>query len=229
MVLPFESLGFTWGFTSHSPPLVNSRTSFMFQYWHLNQNSLETDLNGSSSSWVAVWSAHQLLLFFYVLSSLWSLRNFSFWLWTQCALKPKKPLSHPALLLFYFCFLGPHLWHMEVLRIGVQSELQLLAYATATAPSDLSCICNLYHSSWKHWILNPLSKTTSHTHNLMVPSRIHFCAPRQQLHTQHFLVVLEGFQSTLLWQFNNICSYSFFFLLQISGLGNFLRDIQMVF
>ena len=24
---------------------------------------------------------------------------------------------------FYFCFLGPHLWHMEVPRLGVESEL----------------------------------------------------------------------------------------------------------
>ena len=35
---------------------------------------------------------------------------------------------------FFFCFyLGPHPWHMEVSRPGVELELQLLAYATATA------------------------------------------------------------------------------------------------
>ena len=33
---------------------------------------------------------------------------------------------------FFFCFLGPHLRYMEVLRLGVESELQLPAYATAT-------------------------------------------------------------------------------------------------
>ena len=32
---------------------------------------------------------------------------------------------------FYFCLLGPHLQHMEVPRLGVQLELELLAYATA--------------------------------------------------------------------------------------------------
>ena len=32
-----------------------------------------------------------------------------------------------------FCFLGPRLRHMEVSRLGVESELQLLAYTTATA------------------------------------------------------------------------------------------------
>ena len=39
-------------------------------------------------------------------------------------------------LLLIFCFLGPHPQHMEVRRLGVESELQLLTYATATAMSD---------------------------------------------------------------------------------------------
>ena len=33
---------------------------------------------------------------------------------------------------FLFFFLGPYLRHIEVPRLGVESELQLLAYATAT-------------------------------------------------------------------------------------------------
>ena len=33
-------------------------------------------------------------------------------------------------LLFYFLFLGPHLQHIEVPRLGVKSELQLPAYTT---------------------------------------------------------------------------------------------------
>ena len=36
-----------------------------------------------------------------------------------------------------FIFLGPHLQHMEVPRLGVKSELLLLAYATGTATQDL--------------------------------------------------------------------------------------------
>ena len=36
-------------------------------------------------------------------------------------------------LFIYFFFLGPHLQHMEVSRLGVESELQLPAYTTATA------------------------------------------------------------------------------------------------
>ena len=47
---------------------------------------------------------------------------------------------------------------MEVPRLGVKLELQLLAYgtATATAMQDLSCVCDLHYSSWQR-ILNPLS------------------------------------------------------------------------
>ena len=44
------------------------------------------------------------------------------------------------------CFLGSHMQHMEVPRLGVESELQLPAYATATATWDLSHVCNLHHS-----------------------------------------------------------------------------------
>ena len=40
-------------------------------------------------------------------------------------------------IIFFFClsfvFVGPHLWHMEIPWLGVQLELQLPAYATATA------------------------------------------------------------------------------------------------
>ena len=74
--------------------------------------------------------------------------------------------------LFFFCFLGPHSRQVEVPRLGVQSELQLPA--TATATPDPSCICDLHHSSWQPWILNPLSKVRDWTRNLIVPSRIRF-------------------------------------------------------
>ena len=39
-----------------------------------------------------------------------------------------------------------HLQHLEIPRLGVESELQLLAYVTATATLDPSYICNQYHS-----------------------------------------------------------------------------------
>ena len=56
----------------------------------------------------------------------------------------------------YFCcflFLGPHLQHMEVPRIGVELALQLQAYATATATTDPSGICKPHHSLQQAWIL----------------------------------------------------------------------------
>ena len=47
---------------------------------------------------------------------------------------------------------------MEVSRVGVESKLQLLTYTTPTATWDPNCICNLHHSSWQCWILDPLIK-----------------------------------------------------------------------
>ena len=67
----------------------------------------------------------------------------------------------------FFFLLGPRLWHVEVPRLGVKSELQLLAYTTATATWDTSHIRELHHSSWQHWTLNPLSKARDQTHILM--------------------------------------------------------------
>ena len=58
----------------------------------------------------------------------------------------------------FIVFLELHLQHMEVPRLGVESELQLPAYIIATATQDPSCICDLYHSSQQRQILNPLSK-----------------------------------------------------------------------
>ena len=64
---------------------------------------------------------------------------------------------------------------MEVPRLGVYSELLLLAYAIATATPDPSHVCNLHQSSWQQWILNQLSEARDRTYNLIVPSQIRFC------------------------------------------------------
>ena len=69
-------------------------------------------------------------------------------------------------LFFSFRFLQ----HMEVPRPGFELELQLLA--TATATTDLSCICDLHHSSWQHRILNPLGGAWDPTHVLVDTSRV---------------------------------------------------------
>ena len=60
---------------------------------------------------------------------------------------------------FSFFLGGAHPWHMEVPRLGVKSELQLLAYATAIAMRDPSHVCDVHHSSRQHQILNPLSES----------------------------------------------------------------------
>ena len=63
---------------------------------------------------------------------------------------------HSLVIFFFFKFLGPHPWHMEVPRLGVKTELQLPAFARATAMQDPSRICDLHHSlgntrSLTHW------------------------------------------------------------------------------
>ena len=52
---------------------------------------------------------------------------------------------------------------MEVPRLGVELEVQLPAYTTATAMPDPSHVCNLHHSLWQYWILNPLSEARDRT------------------------------------------------------------------
>ena len=72
-------------------------------------------------------------------------------------LSPAPPTSLPAfsflIFFFFFLFRAAPVRHMEVPRLGVESELQPPA-CTATA----SRVCDLHHSSRPRWILNPLSE-----------------------------------------------------------------------
>ena len=88
------------------------------------------------------------------------------------------------------CFLGLRPRHMEVPGLGVESELQLLANATATATKDLSHVCDLHthHSSRHYWIPNPLSEPRDRTHILMDTSRIHFCCDRTGTPTFNYYI-----------------------------------------
>ena len=56
---------------------------------------------------------------------------------------------------------------MDVPRVGVESELELPAYTTATVTPDPSHVCNLHHGSWQCWILNALSEARDRTCILM--------------------------------------------------------------
>ena len=75
----------------------------------------------------------------------------------------------------FLVLLGPNPWHMEVPRLGVKSEPELLSYTTATAMPDSSHICDLRHSSQQQQILNTLSKASDRTCVLMDASQISFC------------------------------------------------------
>ena len=75
-------------------------------------------------------------------------------------------------LLFIFLFRAVPA-HMEIPRRGVESELQLMAYTTATATPDPSCLCDLRRSSWQRRILYPLSKARDPTGILTDTSWIH--------------------------------------------------------
>ena len=100
--------------------------------------------------------------------SLWGCTLFiSFWIYLFFFFK-----ANFTLFIYLFCFLGLHQQHMKIPRSGVESELQLLAYTTAIAMQDPSCICHLHHSSGQCQILNLLTKARDQTHILMNPSQV---------------------------------------------------------
>ena len=88
---------------------------------------------------------------------------------------------------------------MEVSRLGVESEVQLIAYATDTAVQDLSCICNLHHSSWQRRIHNPLSKARDPTGALMIVVRFVTTEPQGEFLISFNLCIL-----VLLLQVKNV-------------------------
>ena len=69
---------------------------------------------------------------------------------------------------------GAYSWHMEIPRLGVESELPLPAYTTAATTPDLSHICDLRHSSQQHQILNQQREARDWTWILMDTSWVHF-------------------------------------------------------
>ena len=84
---------------------------------------------------------------------------------------------HIIITSFFFFFnfaflLGPHPWHIEVPRLGVELELQLLDYAKATAIRELSHVCDLHHSSQQRQVLSPRSEARDGTLILRDPSRV---------------------------------------------------------
>ena len=106
---------------------------------------------GGETCRVSSWECWHNRLERQTLASAWStlVRKMGLWPW-----------------FFWFVFRAPPRVY-GVLRLGVELELQLPAYITATAMADPSRICDLPHSSWPHQILNPLSEARdgwSHYH-----------------------------------------------------------------
>ena len=76
---------------------------------------------------------------------------------------------------FFFFFLGPHPWHKEVPRLGLELELQLPASTTAKATWYPSLICNLHHRSWQRQIFNALNEARNQTRILTDTGRVLYC------------------------------------------------------
>ena len=69
-----------------------------------------------------------------------------------------------------------------------------VAYTTATAMQDWSCVCHLHHSSRQRCIRNPLSEAMGQTHILMDASRV--CKPLSHVGNSHNLPYSKFFFST---------------------------------
>ena len=72
---------------------------------------------------------------------------------------------------FFFCLFRATLEAYGRFQARVESELEPLAFTTATATPDPSCICDLHHSSQPCQIRDPLSEARDRTHILMDTSQ----------------------------------------------------------
>ena len=114
-------------------------------------------------------------------SVLWGRHSLALW-GQQGGVRPqcfREQRTHRHQVVFFlggglFVFSGPHPQHMEIPRLGVQSELPAYTTAPARAMPDPSRVCNLHHSSWQRQILNPLSEAMGQTCVLMNTSQIYF-------------------------------------------------------
>ena len=88
-------------------------------------------------------------------------------LWDLSKQTRLKDCFHPKIyftFFFFFGFGGPHLQHMEIPRLGGESELQEPAYTTAIARQEPSHICDLHLSntgSLTHWSMSGIKPASS--------------------------------------------------------------------
>ena len=111
--------------------------------------------------WNAAMNSHHLIEFWKRLHGAIAFKGLStFSVWLSLYLWTTALMNKSA---FYIVFLGLHPWQVKVPRLGVELEVQLLVYTTATATVDPSSVCDLHHSSWQPGILNLLSKARNWT------------------------------------------------------------------
>ena len=95
-------------------------------------------------------------------------------------------LKHLPSFIVVVVFLGPHPWHMEVLRLRVQSELSLPAYTTATATRRIWATSATYTKahgkagSLTHWSRPGIEPVSSWMLFRFVSTEL-----QQELHTFH--------------------------------------------
>ena len=103
--------------------------------------------------------------------------SFAFYVWHW---RDAQRLRTGVFSFFFFCLFV--FYRAPPLAFGGSQARGLIgaivaAYTTATATRHPSHVFDLHHSSWQHWILNPLNKARDWTCNLVVPGRIRFlCA-----------------------------------------------------
>ena len=116
----------------------------------------------------------------------------------------------------FIYFLGPHMRHMEVPRLGLNWSCSCWptpqAYSTATATSDPSHICDLHNHSQQRQIPNPLSEARDRTCILMDTSRVCFCCTTTGTPWEHFKIA-----------FSDNCEYSYLTLYQNLTSGPFFK------
>ena len=115
-----------------------------------------------------------------LLSPVLALLMFTFWTWVSYV---------KARIFFFFVFLGLHLQHMEVPRLGVELELLPPSYARVTATQDPSHVCNPHHSSWPCQILNPLNEASERTRFLMDTNWFVIAEPQWECQSWDFIFV----------------------------------------
>ena len=109
-------------------------------------------------------------------------------------------------LFFAFCFLGLHLWLLEVLRLGVELEIQLLAYATATAMPNqaVSAAYTIVHMATPdpliHWVRPGIKPPSSWTPRFVTTE------PQGELLMFLFFLINISFLGHFVWEISQTWS-----------------------